>query len=65
MFELHEALQYVVRREGSDLHLKVPSRAAAIRRWAFPPPRAHPQLVTSRHERCRRRMAMGSPNFSS
>jgi twitching motility protein PilT len=26
MFDLHEALQNVVRREGSDLHLKVPSR---------------------------------------
>jgi twitching motility protein PilT len=26
MFDLHEALRYVVRKEGSDLHLKVPSR---------------------------------------
>jgi twitching motility protein PilT len=26
MFDLHEALRYVVRQEGSDLHLKVPSR---------------------------------------
>jgi twitching motility protein PilT len=26
MFDLHEALRHVVRREGSDLHLKVPSR---------------------------------------
>jgi Tfp pilus assembly pilus retraction ATPase PilT len=25
MFDLHEALSYVVRHEGSDLHLKVPS----------------------------------------
>jgi twitching motility protein PilT len=29
MFDLHEALAYVVRREGSDLHLKVPSRPLA------------------------------------
>jgi twitching motility protein PilT len=29
MFELHEALRYVVRKEGSDLHLKVPSRPLA------------------------------------
>jgi twitching motility protein PilT len=26
MFDLHEALRYVVLKEGSDLHLKVPSR---------------------------------------
>jgi twitching motility protein PilT len=26
MFDLHEALQYVVSSDGSDLHLKVPSR---------------------------------------
>jgi len=26
MFDLHEALQYVVSNDGSDLHLKVPSR---------------------------------------
>jgi twitching motility protein PilT len=26
MFDLHEALRYVVRKEGSDLHLKVSSR---------------------------------------
>jgi twitching motility protein PilT len=29
MFHLHEALAYVVRGEGSDLHLKVPSRPLA------------------------------------
>jgi twitching motility protein PilT len=29
MFDLVEALRYVVRREGSDLHLKVPSRPLA------------------------------------
>src|SRR5947209_6880953 len=29
MFDLHEALRYVVRQEGSDLHLKVPSRPLA------------------------------------
>ncbi len=29
MLDLHEALSYVVRNEGSDLHLKVPSRPAA------------------------------------
>jgi twitching motility protein PilT len=29
MFDLHEALSYVVRNEGSDLHLKVPSRPIA------------------------------------
>jgi twitching motility protein PilT len=29
MFDLHKALAYVVRREGSDLHLKVPSRPLA------------------------------------
>ena len=26
MFDLHEALRYIVGEEGSDLHLKVPSR---------------------------------------
>ncbi len=26
MFDLHEALQYLIRSEGSDLHLKVPAR---------------------------------------
>jgi twitching motility protein PilT len=29
MFDLHEALRYLVRKEGSDLHLKVPSRPMA------------------------------------
>jgi twitching motility protein PilT len=29
MFDLHEALRYVVEKEGSDLHLKVPSRPLA------------------------------------
>jgi twitching motility protein PilT len=29
MFDLHDALRYVVRQEGSDLHLKVPSRPLA------------------------------------
>src|ERR1700737_2740721 len=29
MLDLHEALRYVVRHEGSDLHLKVPSRPMA------------------------------------
>jgi twitching motility protein PilT len=29
MFDLHEALRYVVRKEGSDLHLKVGSRPIA------------------------------------
>jgi twitching motility protein PilT len=29
MFDLHEALSYVVRNEGSDLHLKVPSHPIA------------------------------------
>jgi twitching motility protein PilT len=29
MFELHDALRYMVRMQGSDLHLKVPSRPLA------------------------------------
>ena len=29
MFDLEEALTYVVRKDGSDLHLKVPSRPLA------------------------------------
>ena len=29
MFDLHDALRYVVRQEGSDLHLKVSSRPLA------------------------------------
>jgi twitching motility protein PilT len=29
MFDLHQALRYVVEKEGSDLHLKVPSRPLA------------------------------------
>ena len=36
MFDLEEALTYVVKRDGSDLHLKVPSRPLA---------RIHGQLV--------------------
>src|SRR5690242_10155303 len=40
MFDLHEALAYVVRREGSDLHLKVPSRPVA---------RIHGQLEALEH----------------
>jgi twitching motility protein PilT len=40
MFDLHEALQYVVRQEGSDLHLKVPSR---------PVIRVHGQLTPLQH----------------
>jgi twitching motility protein PilT len=40
MFDLHEALQYVVQQEGSDLHLKVPSRPVA---------RIHGQLTPLEH----------------
>ena len=36
MFDLEEALAYVVKRDGSDLHLKVPSRPLA---------RIHGQLI--------------------
>jgi twitching motility protein PilT len=40
MFELQEALEYVVRQEASDLHLKVPSR---------PVVRVHGQLTPIEH----------------
>ncbi len=40
MFDLHEALAYVVEQEGSDLHIKVPSR---------PVVRVHGQLMPLEH----------------
>ncbi len=37
MFELHEALRYVVENEGSDLHVKVPARPMARFRGQLEP----------------------------
>ncbi|MGO9497852.1 MAG: type IV pili twitching motility protein PilT, partial [Solirubrobacteraceae bacterium] len=37
MFDLHDALAYVVTNEGSDLHLKVPARPMARFRGSLEP----------------------------
>ncbi|HTU85392.1 MAG TPA: type IV pilus twitching motility protein PilT [Solirubrobacteraceae bacterium] len=46
MFDLHEALRYVVENEGSDLHVKVPARPMARFRGALEPLGQYPDPLT-------------------
>jgi twitching motility protein PilT len=46
MFDLHEALAYVVNREGSDLHLKVPARPMARFNGSLEPLELYPDRLT-------------------
>jgi twitching motility protein PilT len=46
MFDLHEALRYVVENEGSDLHVKVPARPTARFRGALEPLPQYPDSLT-------------------
>ena len=56
MFDLHEALSYVVQQEGSDLHVKVPARPMARFRGQLEPlPHSDP-LAPADTERVLRQM---------
>src|SRR3984885_4156338 len=46
MFDLHEALRYVVDNEGSDLHVKVPARPMARFRGQLEPLEQYPDPLT-------------------
>ena len=46
MFDLHEALAYVVQQEGSDLHVKVPARPMARFRGQLEPLPQYPDPLT-------------------
>jgi twitching motility protein PilT len=46
MFDLHEALRYVVENEGSDLHVKVPARPMARFRGVLEPLPQYPDSLT-------------------
>jgi twitching motility protein PilT len=46
MFDLHEALRYVVENEGSDLHVKVPARPMARFRGQLEPLEQYPDALT-------------------
>jgi twitching motility protein PilT len=56
MFDLHEALQYVVRKEGSDLHLKVPSRPLTRIHGRLEPISDYEQLDSTDTDRVLREM---------
>jgi twitching motility protein PilT len=57
MFDLHEALAYVVENEGSDLHLKVPARPMARFRGQLEPLEQYPDpLMPAETERVLREM---------
>ncbi|MGI8412234.1 MAG: type IV pilus twitching motility protein PilT [Solirubrobacteraceae bacterium] len=56
MFDLHEALQYVVRMEGSDLHLKVASRPVARIHGRLEPIEAYQPLTPQDTDRALREM---------
>src|SRR5436305_11786780 len=56
MFNLHEALGYVVRKEGSDLHLKVPSRPLARINGSLQPLEQYEPLRPEDTERVLREM---------
>ena len=57
MFELHEALAFVVHNDGSDLHLKVPARPMARFRGQLEPlPQYHESLNPAETERVLREM---------
>ena len=46
MFDLHEALRYVVDNDGSDLHVKVPARPMARFRGHLEPLPQYPEALT-------------------
>jgi len=57
MFDLHEALAYVVQQEGSDLHVKVPARPMARFRGQLEPlPQYEEPLAPTDTERVLRQM---------
>jgi twitching motility protein PilT len=56
MFDLHEALRYVVRKEGSDLHLKVGSRPIARIHGRLEPIEQYELLTADETERVLREM---------
>ena len=57
MFDLHEALRYVVENEGSDLHLKVPARPMArVHGQLEPLPQYSEPLAPADTERVLRQM---------
>jgi twitching motility protein PilT len=56
MFDLHEALRYVVGSEGSDLHLKVPSRPLARIHGRLKPVGDNPVLTPEDTSRVLRQM---------
>ena len=56
MFELHEALRYVVENEGSDLHVKVPARPMARFRGQLEPLEYSEPLAPADTERVLRQM---------
>ena len=57
MFDLHEALAYVVQQEGSDLHVKVPARPMARFRGQLEPLPQYPDpLAPADTERVLRQM---------
>src|SRR5438270_957234 len=57
MFDLHEALRYVVENEGSDLHVKVPARPMARFRGQLEPlPQYSDSLTPADTERVLREM---------
>src|SRR5579884_1474832 len=57
MFDLHEALRYVVENEGSDLHVKVPARPMARFRGQLEPlPQYADSLTPAETERVLRQM---------
>ena len=57
MFDLHEALRYVVENDGSDLHVKVPARPMArFRGHLEPQPQYQEALTPAEAERVLRQM---------
>jgi twitching motility protein PilT len=62
MFDLHEALRYVVENEGSDLHVKVPARPMARFRGQLEPLGQYPDTLTpAETERVLRGMLASHP----
>jgi twitching motility protein PilT len=62
MFDLHEALRYVVENEGSDLHVKVPARPMARFRGQLEPLEQYPDSLTPADtERVLREMLSSHP----
>jgi twitching motility protein PilT len=63
MFDLHEALRYVVENDGSDLHVKVPARPMARFQGQLDPLEQYPdQLTPAETERVLNQMLEGHPD---